>query len=135
MTWSAAWRWWTACRMQWIIFTSMAASTQMSSSQKTVGVPICQCCCFSRPLKQKVTNVTVVMNPEAGFQALTVPYHSYSCSPLFYFTPADHQRWCFKHRMSYTRKVMSVGSVCRVRGLWLEDHSRDGVWLLSPRRI
>lgn len=46
--------------MQWIIFTSMAAFTQMSSSQKTVGVPVRRCGCFFRPLKQNVANGTVV---------------------------------------------------------------------------
>lgn len=41
VTWSAAWRWWTACRRLWSTFTSMAAPTLTLLSQKTVGGQMC----------------------------------------------------------------------------------------------
>lgn len=46
-TWSAASRWWTACRMLWTTFTNMAAPTLMSSLQKMV----------SKMVLHKVSNV------------------------------------------------------------------------------
>lgn len=58
VTWSAAWRWLTACRKLWTIFTSMAAPTQTLLSQKTVGGQMCcaEYFCLMRVHLKRPTN-------------------------------------------------------------------------------
>lgn len=47
----------------------------------------------------------------------------YICNPPFWLLPADHQERYFKYWTSYKKHECRV-SVCRVRGLWLKDHSQ-----------